>query len=92
MANVHYKRFKQGRQVKKGYKTPQIPPPRNNQGASLQMSPSVCGQKDVSKRETECNRRKGNEMDGDREAEELAVGDTAASDPGYHGIQCHVKD
>lgn len=64
MANVHYKRFKQSRQVKKGYKTPQIPLPRNNQGASLQMSPSVCGQKDVSKRETECNRRKGNEMDG----------------------------
>ena len=61
MANVRYKRFKQSRQVKKGYKTPQIPPPRNNQGTSLQMSPSVCGQKDVSKRQTECNRRKGHE-------------------------------
>ena len=64
MANVRYKRFKQSRQVKKGYKTPQIPPPRNNQGTSLQMSPSVCGQKDVSKRQTECNRRKGHGMDG----------------------------
>jgi len=31
-------------------------------------------------------------MDGDREARELTVGDTAGSDPGYHGIQCHVKD
>lgn len=62
-------------------------PPRNIQWALSQMLP--CGKRDVSKRENVTERKVMRWMDGDREARELAVGDTA--DPGNHGIKFHAK-